>query len=500
MERIKIRKLLKNIPVQAIHGSKDVEITGLTSNSKLVAPGNLFIAKKGIEFNGADFIPDAVASGAVALLTDLYDPFYPDITQIIHPDVASIEAAIAKEFYSYPGDPLLLVGITGTNGKTTTSYLIHYLLTQKEKLCGLIGTIEWIVGSHVFPSVQTTPDILQNFKLFHDMAQVGCHACVMEVSSHALTQGRVQSIAFDVAVFTNLTQDHLDYHKTMQEYADAKAKLFTNMESSSTAVINVDSSFCSQMLAGCNANLISYGIEQPCDLRASSVRLMSTGMEFDVIFRGKEQHFTSLLIGRYNVYNILASVGVALAYGHSLDEIAEILKDFAGVPGRLERVPNQKGLNIFVDYAHTEDALLNVLQTLQELKQGRLIAVFGCAGDRDPLKRPKMGAVAEAYSDFAIVTSDNPRSEDPEGIIRNVLRGFTKPEQALVIIDREQAIHHAVQIANPEDIVLIAGKGHEKYQIFSRQTIHFDDRVIAKAACDRLTYTNRTPRWEKLLS
>ena len=243
--------------------------------------------------------------------------------------------------------------------------------------------------------------------------------------------------------------------------------------------------YSAQMIANCRANIISYGIEKPCDLRASSLRLSSAGIEFDVTFRDKQQHFTSLLVGKYNVYNILASIGVALTYGSSLPEIAEILKDFAGVPGRLERVPNRQGLNIFVDYAHTEDALLNVLQTLQGLKkQGRLITIFGCAGDRDPHKRPKMGAVAEAHSDFAIVTSDNPRSEDPETIIRSVLTGFTKPEQALAMVDREKAIRHAIQIANPEDIVLIAGKGHETYQIFSKQTIQFDDREVAKNACD----------------
>ena len=489
MERvIKLKKLLKNISVQAIKGSKEIEITGLTSKSRRVAPGNLFIAKKGLTADGAKFIPDAIAAGATAVLTDLYDPFYPDITQIIHPDVAAIESAIAKEFYSSPEDSLFLIGITGTNGKTTTAYLIRYLLEKRGERCGLIGTIEWIVGQHVFPSCQTTPDLLQNYKLFHDMVSSGCKACVMEVSSHALDQGRVESIEFDVAVFTNLTQDHLDYHKTMEEYGKAKAKLFSNLKRGNkkfikTAVINADSFYCEQVVSDYSGASIRYGIDQPCDLKASAIHLTPGGMKFDVDYRGQTEKVTSPLIGRYNVYNILAAAGVGLAHGWGLNEISEILKDFSQVPGRLERVPNAHGLHIFVDYAHTEDALANVLMTLQELKKGRLITVFGCGGDRDKLKRPKMGAIAEAFSDLSIVTSDNPRGEDPEEIIRAILTGLKRPGEALVVVDREEAINKAVQIAAPGDILLIAGKGHENTQVISGQTIHFEDKAIAMAAC-----------------
>ena len=489
MERIKIKKLLKNISVQSIKGSKEVEITGLCANSKMVAPGNLFIAKKGLTHDGARFIPDAIAAGASAILTDLYDPFFPNIVQIIHPDVATVEAAIAKEYYGHPSNHLFLVGITGTNGKTTTSYLVRHLFEKSGELCGLIGTIEWIVGQHVYPSGKTTPDVLQNYKLFHEMVSAGCQDCVMEVSSHALEQARVQSIEFDVVVFTNLTQDHLDYHKTMDEYAQAKAKLFSSLKKegekpyAKTAVVNADSPYCAQMIADCEANILTYGIEQPCDLSASLILLNASGMEFNVNYQGKCYSMISPLIGRFNVYNLLASVGVGLARGYKIEETLRILSSFDKVPGRLERIPNEKGLNIFVDYAHTDDALSNVLSTLQELKQGRLITVFGCGGNRDQSKRPKMGAVAEQLSDLAIVTSDNPRNEDPEEIIRNILTGLKNPGQALVIIDREEAIHHAVQMAKPEDIVLIAGKGHETYQIFSHQTIDFDDRAVAQEAC-----------------
>ncbi len=482
MERVKLKKLLKSITPQAIKGSKETQITGLTSNSKLVAPGNLFIAKKGLSSDGARFIPDAVAAGATAILTDLYNPFYPHITQIIHPDVAEIEAAIAHRFYDFPCTRLFLVGITGTNGKTTTSYLIRRLLEKKKKGCGLIGTIETIVGKNIYPSTHTTPDLLQNLKLFHEMVAAGCQSCTMEVSSHALEQGRVRSIEFDVAVFTNLTQDHLDYHETMQQYGLAKAKLFSSLKKGATAVINADSLASSQMIADCKADRIFYGIEHPCDLRASSIQLSASGMEFDLTFQDQIQHISSPLIGRYNVYNLLAATAAGLVYGMTLEEMASLFKDFSQVPGRLERIPNNKGLNIFVDYAHTDDALRNVLQTLQEFKTGRLITVFGCGGDRDPLKRPKMGAAVEEFSDLPIVTSDNPRSEDPEAIIRAILPGLKNPSRALVIVDREEAIHQAIALAKPEDIVLIAGKGHETDQVFSHKTIHFDDREVARAA------------------
>lgn len=488
MERIKLKKLLKNIPVLAIKGSKEVEISGLCSNSKWVAPGDLFIAKKGITHDGARFIPDAIAAGAVAVLTDLYDPFISNVVQIIHPDVASIEAAMAKEFFGHPSDRLFLIGITGTNGKTTTSYLVRHLFECNEEPCGLIGTIEWIVGQHVFPSGKTTPDILQNYKLFHEMVAKGCKSCVMEVSSHALDQGRVQSIEFDIAVFTNLTQDHLDYHRTMEAYAHVKSKLFATLKIkgekpfAKIAVVNADSPYFGQMISDCPAEVLSYGIDRPCDLYASQIQLTTAGLSFDVTFREQTIPFTSSLIGRFNVYNLLAAIGVGLARGLPFKQILIALSTFTTVPGRLERIPNDQGMNVFVDYAHTDDALVNVLNTLKELKKGRLITVFGCGGNRDADKRPKMGAVVEALSDLSIVTSDNPRHEDPEEIIRDILVGLKYPSQALVIVDRKEAIWRAVQIAKPDDIVLIAGKGHENYQIFSHQMIEFDDRTVAQAA------------------
>ena len=545
---MKLKKLFKDISVKEIKGSKEVEITGLCSNSKLIAPGNLFIAKKGLTHDGSRFIPDAIAAGAAAVLTDIYNPFLGDIVQIIHPDVAQVEAELAARFYNHPAEALFLVGITGTNGKTTVSYLVKHLLdhfnlktavgpckkvqdfdpepldagvehSQKVKAttasrgsgskdcaflpastavfrfketCGLIGTIEWIVGKNVFPSTMTTADLITNYKLFYEMAANGCKSAVMEVSSHALDQGRVCSIDFDVAIFTNLTQDHLDYHHTMEHYAESKARLFSSLLPESkkpfvkTAVVNIDSPWADRMLKECKVQKITYGITSAADLTAKNIRLNPQGMQFVVCYRKEEIPFRCPLIGRYNIYNCLAAIAVLLSRSFPLEKILKVLESFSKVAGRLERVSNRRGLNIFVDYAHTDDALKNVLATLHEIKKGKIITVFGCGGNREAGKRPKMAAAAEAFSDEVIVTSDNPRNEDPLEIIQQILPGFSNPNPRTITVipDRAEAIYEAVRRAGKEDIVLIAGKGHETYQIFAQKTIHFDDRIVAQQACD----------------
>jgi UDP-N-acetylmuramoyl-L-alanyl-D-glutamate--2,6-diaminopimelate ligase len=477
---MKLKKLLKDIAVQEIKGSKEIEITGICSNSKLVAPGNLFIAKKGLTHDGARFIPEAIAAGAVAVLTDIFDPFLSSVVQIIHPDVAAIEAKLAATYYQHASDSLFMVGITGTNGKTTCTYLVKHLLDGVGGTTGLIGTIEWIVGKSYLPSTLTTSDVITNHKLFYEMQAAGCNSAVMEVSSHALDQKRVEGIDFDVAVFTNLTLDHLDYHKTMEKYAEAKAKLFSSLNQSKKkikcAVVNADSQWTPEIVKGCQAPIITYGIENKADLQASEIVLTSKGMQFTVNYQGKKIPFSCSLIGRFNVYNCLAALAVALIKGIPLETSLELLRTFKRVPGRLER-----------DYAHTDDALQNVLLTLRETKKGRLITVFGCGGNRDQSKRPKMGEVAERLSDVAIITSDNPRSEDPKEIINQILAGLKNPLDSIVISDRKEAITHAVRMASDDDIVLIAGKGHENYQIFAHQTIAFDDRKIALQAIEQTT-------------
>jgi UDP-N-acetylmuramoyl-L-alanyl-D-glutamate--2,6-diaminopimelate ligase len=493
---MKIKKLFKDIIVKAIKGSKDIEITGLCSNSKLVAPGNLFIAKKGRTTDGNKFITDAVSAGAVAVLTDIYDPSLKNIVQIIHPDVVAIEGAIAAQYYESPSDHLFIVGITGTNGKTTTAFLIKHLFDKLKEPCGLMGTIEYIVGEHHYQATHTTPDVITNQKMLREMVNHGCTTAVMEVTSHALDQRRVSNVEYDVAVFTNLTVDHLDYHLTMEDYCKAKNKLFRSLDNKKsrklkpfhkTAVINGDSPWKQQMIEECPACVFTYGIENACDLQATNIQLSGKGTTFDLTFKEEITLVTVPLVGRFNVYNFLAALSVGLVKGEPLIKLLEIFKSFKPVPGRLEPVQNSLGLKIFVDFAHTDDALINVLECLKEFKKGRIITVFGCGGDRDRTKRPKMAVAAEDNSDICIVTSDNPRSEDPQAIIQEVVKGFKKPSQHILEPDRRKAIEKAVEMANDDDIILIAGKGHEKFQIFAHKTIEFDDRKVAQESCSKLT-------------
>lgn len=474
---MKLKQLFKDIPV-TWKGNKETEISSLTANSKNAAPGALFLAKRGKAGDGHRFIAEAVAAGASAVLTDTYDPFL-SVVQIIYPDVNSLEPLLAKRFYQDPTEQLSIFGVTGTSGKTTTTFLIKHLLEQ-EAPCGLIGTVSWMTGKKVIPATLTTPDHLTLMELFYEMGKDGCKTAIMEVSSHALDQGRVQGISFAAAVYTNLTQDHLDYHHSMEEYAAAKAQLFHATE---VGIINGDDPWAHVMLQKCTAKVILYGLQAHLDLYASDLELSASGMKFTVHWKGESAHFKTLLIGRFNIYNILAATAVALTQGQALVDIATRLENFSGVPGRLERVVNQRNLQVFVDYSHKPDALKNVLQTLREFKKGRLITVFGCGGNRDIQKRPQMAAISENLSDVSIVTNDNPRNEDPDEIARQIISGF-QHKNYFVELDRKKAIEQALQMANPDDIVLIAGKGHEAYQIFAHQTIVFDDREIVKQACD----------------
>ncbi len=480
---MKLRKLLKGYPLITVKGSKEIEITGISANSKTVSPGNLFVAKKGLTHDGSLFIREAIAAGAAAILTDIYDPFLENVVQIIHSDVPQIEADLAKYYYQCAADRLLLVGITGTNGKTTCAYLVKHLLEENGLPAGLIGTISWMVGEHEIPAMHTTPDLITNHKLFYEMIQCGCKAAVMEVSSHGLEQGRVRGLDFDVAVFTNLTLDHLDYHKTMEGYAAAKAKLFNGL-GEGKAVVNIDSPWVSEVLKGCSSKVLTYGLDHDADLKAEDILLSPKGTQCSLVYCGKRYPFSTPLIGRFNVYNCLAAIGVALSCDFEFEKILLQLRTFKRVPGRLERVPNQLKFDIFVDYAHTDDALKNVLETLHEIKRGRVITVFGCGGNRDTGKRVKMGEVAEKLSDLVVITTDNPRQEDPHAIIREILSGVKDPSRVILEPDRRSAIEKAVDLCRPDDILLIAGKGHETYQIFAHKTINFDDRKIAAEACE----------------
>lgn len=492
---MKLKALIKDIPLLTVKGAKDVEITGICANSKRVSPGNLFVAKAGKIQDGAHYIPEAIEAGAVAVLTDIYNPTLKNITQLIHSNVASLEGLLAAKYYGFPSNELFTIGITGTNGKTTTSFLVKHILDKLKKPCGLMGTIENIIGNHHYQTTHTTPDVTINHKLLREMVIHGCEAAVMEVTSHALDQCRVAFIDYDIAIFSNLTLEHLDYHKTMEGYFEAKKKLFLSLDSNEhstktypkMAVVNGDSPWHKKILEGCKVKSLSYGLQNPqVDLYASNILLTPQGSSFDLRYQGKTFSCQWPLIGRYNVYNGLAALSVGLILNEPLEKLIDILQDFVPVVGRLEPVSNSKGMKIYVDFAHTDDALSNVLECLQELKQGRIITVFGCGGDRDKSKRPKMAKVAEELSDVCIVTSDNPRSEDPEVICQEIVKGFKNPVSHAVVLDRKKAIAHAIKIATKKDIILIAGKGHERHQIFSHKTVEFDDCKVAAELCDEL--------------
>lgn len=479
--KMKLKKMLKNISVKEVKGSTDLEITGICSNSKFAFPGCLFIARKGQVENGDKYIPEAISAGAVAIVTDISNPFI-EATQVIHKDVHSIEGALAANYYQFPSDELFMVGITGTNGKTTTSFLVKRILDGLKQKSGLIGTIEYVIGDHRYPATRTTPDVIQNNKMLREMILNGCNSAVMEVSSHALDQNRVEFIDFDVSIFTNLTLDHLDYHETMEAYATAKNKLFTTYNQSGKkkkfGIANKDSPWLDKIVSGCPFPVLTYAIEREADIQAKNISLFSDHTTFDICYKEKNYSCRSPLIGRFNVYNYLAAIGTGLAKNESIEKLIEILTDDFIVPGRLEHIPNNFGPTIYVDFAHSDDALLNVLECLSEIKTKRIITVFGCGGDRDKLKRPKMAQVAEKFSDITIVTSDNPRTENPESIIKDIITGFTT-EFYESEIDRYLAIKRAISLSLEGDIILIAGKGHETYQIFSHQTVPFDDRQIA---------------------
>lgn len=472
---MKLKKLLTDVSLELYRGSREIEITGLCSNSKRVAPGNLFIAKNGLTTDGSQYIEEAVDSGAVAVLSDMGNPFLKEVVQLVHPDPGAIEGVLASTYYDHPSKELFTVGITGTNGKTTVAYIVKHLLDNLALPAGLIGTIEYLIGESSYDAEHTTPDVITNHKMLKEMVRAGCKAAVMEVTSHGLAQRRVDQIEFDVAVFTNLTQDHLDYHKTLEGYAEVKSQLFASLSEDKHAVINIDTPFSAVMTQKCRAKVLTYGLSPDADLHADQIKLTKSGTEFQLTYQGQRFSFSGPLIGRFNVLNCLAAVGVCLSYGIPLEALPPHVATFPSVPGRLERVEEHA---IFVDFAHTPDALQNVLETLQEIKTGRLITLFGCGGDRDSEKRPQMAAVAEKFSDFTIVTSDNPRSEEPLSICEQIASGFSS-QNHLIEPDRRRAIEKAIEMKAEDDLILIAGKGHEAYQIFSHQRVPFDDRKVS---------------------
>ena len=466
------------------------EITGIAYNSRSVERGNVFVALKGVHADGSQFVRQAVERGAVAVVSErvLPDVGVP-VLQVADARLALAE--LAADFHGHPSERMRVVGITGTNGKTTTSYLIASIFDSAGLKCGVIGTVAHRIGNEVRESEHTTPEAPDVQALLHEMVDRGCVACAMETSSHALALRRVDATTFSAGVFTNLTRDHLDFHQNMEAYFQAKRRLFEMLPPSAPSLINLDDPRAAALMeiAG---RPVTYAVNRQADITPGPLSFSLQGLTFDVRTPRGMLHITSSLVGRPNVYNILAAVSTATALGISFDAIERGVASLAGVPGRFELVSAAKDdITVVVDYAHTDDALRNLLETARPLTAGRLITVFGCGGDRDRTKRPLMGAVAGRLSDLIVITSDNPRGEDPLKIIEEIQRGITADtrrdtaQRMLTYVDRHDAIGKAIELARPGDVVLIAGKGHEKYQIVGGEVRPFDDVAVARDALGR---------------
>ncbi|MFA5059923.1 MAG: UDP-N-acetylmuramoyl-L-alanyl-D-glutamate--2,6-diaminopimelate ligase [Candidatus Omnitrophota bacterium] len=482
---MKLEKLLKGIYKQSLPASFiDFDARSVSSDSRAIEKGSLFVAVKGPILDGTQYIDDAVKKGAKIVVADSYPggvkkALDAGICFLAVADPKKFLTDIAKNFYGDPSRKIKVIGITGTNGKTTTSYLVESILAKAAEKCSVIGTINHRIGNKILPSKNTTPGVIDNQHYLSDMVKEGVGYCAMEVSSHALDQGRVDGIDFNSAIFTNLTGDHMDYHQNMENYFQAKAKLFSGLSKDASAIINADDPYGKRLVSLTKAKVITYGITHQADIVASDIQLSLSGSKF-TLRHGKElEKMTTKLIGRHNIYNILSAVAQGLWQKIDMKDVERAIEDFENVPGRLERIEAGQDFHVFVDYAHTEDALKNILTNLRLVTKSRIILVFGCGGDRDKTKRPKMGMVASQLADFCIVTSDNSRSEDPQVIANEIIQGC-KNKNFTVILDREEAIKKAITLAGKNDVVVVAGKGHETYQIFKEKTISFDDCDVVK--------------------
>ncbi len=468
---------------------KDFEVRGISCNSKQVLDNFIFVAIEGTRIDGHRFIKEAVEKGAKIVIARSYDAFLQlpkKVTFIRVDDTRKAIANLAAKFYGDPSSRIKVVGVTGTNGKTTITYLMEALLKEAGFLPAVIGTVNYRFKDKIIPSKNTTPGPVELQSLLADMVKDNINYAIMEVSSHALSQERTKGINFHSAIFTNLTQDHLDYHKTLEDYFQAKAKLFKNMDAGTFTVINNDDEYgnrLKELIRG--PELITYAIDNDADIRAYDIKLDISHTEFTLRALKKQANFKTGLIGRHNIYNILASFAWAFKEGLDWEVVKSALERFNFIPGRLERIDSRRGFPVFVDYAHTEDALTNVIKALRQISGNRIIVVFGCGGERDKTKRPKMGYAASELADYVIITNDNPRSEDPQDIIEDIVKGIRKNNYC-IIPERKDAIRESISEAREGDIVLIAGKGHENYQILRNQTIHFDDREAVKECLESM--------------
>ena len=485
---LRARGLLTSAPISS---SADREVTAIAYDSRRVERGNVFVALKGLQADGTAFARHAIERGAVAIVSEKPAPGDVTVAWVTVGDARLALAVLAAAYYRNPAAEMQVVGITGTNGKTTTSYLVASIFEAAGIRCGLLGTVGYRIGPLTREAARTTPEAPEVQALLREMADSGCGACAMEVSSHALAQRRVDDLPFAAGIFTNLTRDHLDFHADMETYFQAKRRLFEMLPPGAPSLINLDDPR-GQALVELGKRPVTFAISRSADISPGPLSYSLEGLSFDIRTPRGTLHITSALVGRPNVYNILAAVSAATALGLSFDAIERGVRSLEGVPGRFQVVSSAKDeVTVVVDYAHTDDALRNLLETARPLARGRLITVFGCGGDRDRTKRPLMGAVAGRLSDLILITSDNPRSEDPQRIIDEIRRGITpdtvrdSSQRCLTNVDRRSAISKAVELARPGDLVLIAGKGHEKYQVIGNQTLPFDDVAVAREALAR---------------
>lgn len=460
--------------VQTSGGYTDAEVSDITDNSRKVTAGTVFVCVQGAHFDGHCAAQQAEADGAVLIVAERDTGAK---NQVLVKNTRSAYAILCAAFYGYPAEHLTLIGVTGTNGKTTTTMLLKGIFDKAGVKSGLVGTVQNMIGEQAFPASLTTPDCKDLQKLFADMVQAGCTHCVMEVSSQALAQHRVDGCRFAIALFTNLTQDHLDYHGTFENYMLAKRRLF---EISDLAILNTDDPYAQKMVEGLGVKVLTFSVHRDdSDYMAKNVICSSNGVQYELLAQTDIGRVIVKIPGHFTVYNSMGAAVCAIACGLEFETVLQLLAQSKGVPGRVEVVPTNTDYTVLIDYAHSPDGLQNVISSLRETAKKRIITVFGCGGDRDKTKRPKMGKIVGDLSDVAVVTSDNPRTENPDAIIQDILAGMTACKARIKTVpDRTEAIRYALSIAKTDDIVLLAGKGHETYQILNTGKIHYDEREV----------------------
>lgn len=473
---MKLAKILDEMDYEVLQGNLEININKVAYDSRKIDKGDLFICIEGFDTDGHKYIKSAIEKGAAAIICTKIPKELPACTVIKVKNSRRALAVAAANYFEKPADKLKLIGITGTNGKTTSCFMIKKILESSGYKVGLVGTIANYIGDKKILAHRTTPESLELQKLFKEMVDYGVQYCVMEVSSHSLYLDRVYGIQFAEGIFTNLTRDHLDFHKTFENYYDAKMILFRNSKKS---IINMDDVYGEKVYNDVENDKITVGTKDNCDVKAENLRMHSRGVDFDLVYKNERTRVKLNIPGRYNVINALGSAAACLCENLSIKQVKEGLENLLAVPGRCETATQNYnlGFEIIVDYAHTPDGLLNILKTVREFTKGKLISVFGCGGDRDKTKRPIMGSIGSELSDVAIVTSDNPRSEEPTSIIKDIVEGI-KEDNYIVIPDRKEAIRKAITLAEKDDVIVVAGKGHEDYQILKDKTIHFDEKEI----------------------